>query len=112
MFIFFGCRCGEIKAKNYHKSLDHHSFFFKQSEKKTLSPKVLLAEIKQQYADKVLEQQDEGKEGKYMRHKRERVPWHLQSIFIAFIYIIGGCWLVGCLFVCLFVVVFVVGIIL
>lgn len=47
----------EITAKNYHKSLDHQSFFFKQAEKKTLSPKVLLAEIKQQFADKLREQQ-------------------------------------------------------
>lgn len=71
----------EITAKNYHKSLDHQSFFFKQSEKKALSPKVLLAEIKQQYADKLREQQDEGREGSRRKHKqKERVPWHLQCI--------------------------------
>ena len=99
----------EITAKNYHKSFNHHSFFFEQSEKQTLSPIVLLAKIKQQYADKLREQQDEGKKGKCIRHKRERVPWRLQCIFIAFIYIIGGCSLFVCLFVCLFVVVFVVG---
>eukprot|EP00026_Physarum_polycephalum_P000301 Phypoly_transcript_00301.p1 GENE.Phypoly_transcript_00301~~Phypoly_transcript_00301.p1 ORF type:complete len:1683 (+),score=475.87 Phypoly_transcript_00301:157-5205(+) len=68
----------EITAKNYHKSLDHQSFFFKQAEKKALSPKVLLAEIKQQYADKLREQQEGGRR----RHKnRERVPWHLQYTF-------------------------------
>ena len=85
-----------------------------------MSPKVLLAEIKQHYADKLREQQDEGKESEPIRHRRERVPWHLQCIFLAFIYIIVGrssfvrlfVRLFVCLFVCLFVLFFVVGIIL
>ena len=80
-----------MTAKNYPKSLDHQSLFLKQSEKNTLSPKVLLADVKQQYADKLREQQDGGKKCKCIRHRRERVPWRLQCIFIAFIYIIGGC---------------------
>ncbi|XP_061360798.1 paired amphipathic helix protein Sin3-like 4 isoform X1 [Gastrolobium bilobum] len=37
----------EIYAKNYHKSLDHRSFYFKQQDSKTLSAKALLAEIKE-----------------------------------------------------------------
>ncbi|KAG5091420.1 hypothetical protein JHK82_050198 [Glycine max] len=37
----------EIYAKNYHKSLDHRSFYFKQQDTKSLSTKVLLAEIKE-----------------------------------------------------------------
>ncbi|PKA63860.1 Paired amphipathic helix protein Sin3-like 4 [Apostasia shenzhenica] len=37
----------EIYAKNYHKSLDHRSFYFKQQDTKSLSAKVLLAEIKE-----------------------------------------------------------------
>ncbi|XP_073300391.1 paired amphipathic helix protein Sin3-like 4 isoform X2 [Primulina huaijiensis] len=37
----------EIYAKNYHKSLDHRSFYFKQQDTKNLSAKVLLAEIKE-----------------------------------------------------------------
>ncbi|KAL2519477.1 Paired amphipathic helix protein Sin3-like 4 [Abeliophyllum distichum] len=37
----------EIYAKNYHKSLDHRSFYFKQQDAKSLSTKVLLAEIKE-----------------------------------------------------------------
>uniref|UniRef100_A0A1D1XQ92 Paired amphipathic helix protein Sin3-like 4 n=1 Tax=Anthurium amnicola TaxID=1678845 RepID=A0A1D1XQ92_9ARAE len=37
----------EIYAKNYHKSLDHRSFYFKQQDTKNLSTKVLLAEIKE-----------------------------------------------------------------
>ncbi|KAE8722648.1 pyruvate dehydrogenase E1 component subunit alpha [Hibiscus syriacus] len=40
----------EIYAKNYHKSLDHRSFYFKQQDSKSLSTKVgtsLLAEIKE-----------------------------------------------------------------
>ncbi|CAL4902486.1 unnamed protein product [Urochloa decumbens] len=37
----------EIYAKNYHKSLDHRSFYFKQQDSKNLNPKVLLAEIKE-----------------------------------------------------------------
>ncbi|URD83876.1 Paired amphipathic helix protein [Musa troglodytarum] len=36
----------EIYAKNYHKSLDHRSFYFKQQDSKSLSTKALLAEIK------------------------------------------------------------------
>ncbi|XP_043726308.1 paired amphipathic helix protein Sin3-like 4 isoform X4 [Telopea speciosissima] len=37
----------EIYAKNYHKSLDHRSFYFKQQDTKSLSTKSLLAEIKE-----------------------------------------------------------------
>ncbi|XP_054823950.1 paired amphipathic helix protein Sin3-like 4 isoform X2 [Prosopis cineraria] len=37
----------EIYAKNYHKSLDHRSFYFKQQDMKSLSTKALLAEIKE-----------------------------------------------------------------
>ncbi|GMH01660.1 hypothetical protein Nepgr_003499 [Nepenthes gracilis] len=37
----------EIYAKNYHKSLDHRSFYFKQQDMKNLSTKALLAEIKE-----------------------------------------------------------------
>ena len=29
----------EVYAKNYHKSLDHRSFYFKQQDKKSLSTK-------------------------------------------------------------------------
>ncbi|KAK8956962.1 Paired amphipathic helix protein Sin3-like 4 [Platanthera zijinensis] len=36
----------EIYSKNYHKSLDHRSFYFKQQDTKDLSAKALLAEIK------------------------------------------------------------------
>ncbi|CAN6448489.1 unnamed protein product [Victoria cruziana] len=38
---------GEVYAKNYHKSLDHRSFYFKQQDKKSLSTKALLAEIRE-----------------------------------------------------------------
>ncbi|KAJ8773731.1 hypothetical protein K2173_006381 [Erythroxylum novogranatense] len=37
----------EIYSKNYHKSLDHRSFYFKQQDSKSLSMKALLAEIKE-----------------------------------------------------------------
>ncbi|MQL70783.1 hypothetical protein Taro_003146 [Colocasia esculenta] len=37
----------EIYAKNYHKSLDHRSFYFKQQDAKNLSTKGLLSEIKE-----------------------------------------------------------------
>ncbi|KAI4385181.1 hypothetical protein MLD38_003236 [Melastoma candidum] len=37
----------EIYAKNYQKSLDHRSFYFKQQDTKSLSTKTLLAEIKE-----------------------------------------------------------------
>ncbi|XP_071709702.1 paired amphipathic helix protein Sin3-like 4 isoform X2 [Rutidosis leptorrhynchoides] len=37
----------DIYAKNYHKSLDHRSFYFKQQDQKSLSTKALLAEIKE-----------------------------------------------------------------
>ncbi|PIN24928.1 hypothetical protein CDL12_02316 [Handroanthus impetiginosus] len=37
----------EIYAKNYHKSLDHRSFYFKQQDTKNLSAKALLTEIKE-----------------------------------------------------------------
>ncbi|XP_043704298.1 paired amphipathic helix protein Sin3-like 4 isoform X2 [Telopea speciosissima] len=37
----------EIYTKNYHKSLDHRSFYFKQQDTKSLSTKSLLAEVKE-----------------------------------------------------------------
>ncbi|KAJ0449534.1 putative transcription regulator Others family [Helianthus annuus] len=37
----------EVYAKNYHKSLDHRSFYFKQQDAKSLSAKALLLEIKE-----------------------------------------------------------------
>lgn len=37
----------EIYSKNYHKSLDHRSFYFKQQDTKNLSTKALLAEVKE-----------------------------------------------------------------
>ncbi|XP_042497948.1 paired amphipathic helix protein Sin3-like 4 isoform X3 [Macadamia integrifolia] len=37
----------EIYAKNYHKSLDHRSFYFKQQDTKSLSTKSLLAEVRE-----------------------------------------------------------------
>ncbi|WCJ21740.1 Paired amphipathic helix protein Sin3-like 4 [Euphorbia peplus] len=37
----------EIYSKNYHKSLDHRSFYFKQQDTKSLSTKALLVEIKE-----------------------------------------------------------------
>ena len=36
----------EVNEKNYFKSLDYQSMYFKQKEKKTLNPRELLAEIK------------------------------------------------------------------
>jgi paired amphipathic helix protein Sin3a len=36
----------EVLERNYHKSLDHRSFYFKQNEKKALSHKTLLGEVK------------------------------------------------------------------
>ena len=35
-----------IFKENYHKSLDHRSFYFKQADKKTASAKSLVAEVK------------------------------------------------------------------
>lgn len=37
----------DVYAKNYHKSLDHRSFYFKQQDAKCLSAKALVAEIKE-----------------------------------------------------------------
>ncbi|KAK1606413.1 hypothetical protein QYE76_030086 [Lolium multiflorum] len=37
----------EVYAKNYHKSLDHRSFYFKQQDSKNLVTKALLSEIKE-----------------------------------------------------------------
>ncbi|KAL8228939.1 hypothetical protein R6Q57_013839 [Mikania cordata] len=45
----------EIYAKNYHKSLDHRSFYFKQQDSKSLSAKALLAEIKEMSEEKSVE---------------------------------------------------------
>ncbi|KAJ4884289.1 Paired amphipathic helix protein Sin3-like 4 [Raphanus sativus] len=37
----------DVYTKNYHRSLDHRSFYFKQQDSKNLSTKALLAEIKE-----------------------------------------------------------------
>ncbi|XP_076914663.1 paired amphipathic helix protein Sin3-like 2 isoform X1 [Bidens hawaiensis] len=37
----------DVYAKNHYKSLDHRSFYFKQQDSKNLSPKCLVAEIKE-----------------------------------------------------------------
>ncbi|CAH8297642.1 unnamed protein product [Eruca vesicaria subsp. sativa] len=37
----------DIYTKNYHRSLDHRSFYFKQQDSKNLTTKALLAEIKE-----------------------------------------------------------------
>ncbi|XP_038713582.1 paired amphipathic helix protein Sin3-like 4 isoform X4 [Tripterygium wilfordii] len=47
----------EIYAKNYHKSLDHRSFYFKQQDTKSSSTKALLAEIKE-ISEKKLKEDD------------------------------------------------------
>jgi hypothetical protein len=47
----------EVAEKNYYKSLDHQSFYFKQNDKKNLAPKVLVAEIKQKYQEKLKEKE-------------------------------------------------------
>lgn len=35
----------KVFQQNYHKSLDHRSFYFKQSDKKSLMPKAMLQEV-------------------------------------------------------------------
>ncbi|KAJ6838532.1 paired amphipathic helix protein Sin3-like 4 [Iris pallida] len=47
----------DIYAKNYQKSLDHRSFYFKQQDAKNLSTKALLAEIKE-ISEKKLKEDD------------------------------------------------------
>lgn len=43
----------EIQEKNYYKSLDHRSFYFKQQDRRYISPKSLFLEIKQRHDEKV-----------------------------------------------------------
>lgn len=38
----------KIYEQNYHKSLDHRSFYFKQQDKRNLSSKVMVQEIREQ----------------------------------------------------------------
>jgi len=38
----------KVFEQNYHKSLDHRSFYFKQSDKKSLMPKAMLQEVRLQ----------------------------------------------------------------
>ena len=37
----------KIYEMNYHKSLDHRSFYFKQQEKKQLLPKTMVTELRE-----------------------------------------------------------------
>jgi hypothetical protein len=36
----------KVYEQNYHKSLDHRSFYFKQADKKSLAPKAMLQEVR------------------------------------------------------------------
>src|SRR3546814_8892587 len=37
----------EVQEKNYHKSFDHRSFYFRQQDKKTYSVRHLVQEVKE-----------------------------------------------------------------
>jgi histone deacetylase complex regulatory component SIN3 len=39
-----------VFQQNYHKSLDHRSFYFKQADKKSLMPKAMLQEVRRRAA--------------------------------------------------------------
>ncbi|KAJ4765389.1 paired amphipathic helix Sin3-like protein [Rhynchospora pubera] len=43
----------DVYAKNYHKSLDHRSFYFKQQDMKNLSCKALQAEVNERHEKKL-----------------------------------------------------------
>ncbi|XP_078174576.1 paired amphipathic helix protein Sin3-like 3 isoform X2 [Carex rostrata] len=43
----------DVYAKNYHKSLDHRSFYFKQQDMKNLSSKALQVEINEQHVKNI-----------------------------------------------------------
>jgi paired amphipathic helix protein Sin3a len=43
----------QVFQQNYHKSLDHRSFYFKQSDKKSLMPKAMLQEVRQGLCDQL-----------------------------------------------------------
>lgn len=53
----------EVNEKNYYKSLDHQSAFFKQNDKKRLNPKVLLSEIRQSHREKLKNHRGDDQEG-------------------------------------------------
>lgn len=44
-----GTACLQVYEANYHKSLDHRSFYFKQTDKKTLGAKAMVNEIKERH---------------------------------------------------------------
>ena len=44
--LFHRPLCPQLLERNYHKSLDHRSFYFGQSDKKAIQPKMLVQEIK------------------------------------------------------------------
>ena len=48
----------KVYAQNYHKSLDHRSFYFKQMDKKRLSAKSMISEIKDLSSKRKLEHED------------------------------------------------------
>lgn len=39
-------RCREVQKANYYLSLDHRSFYFRQSDKKAITTKALVDELK------------------------------------------------------------------
>lgn len=42
----------KVFQENYHKSLDHRSFYFKQTDKKRLVSKALVSEIREKVEDR------------------------------------------------------------
>ena len=39
----------QVYEANYHKSLDHRSFYFKQTDKKMLGVKAMLGEVREKH---------------------------------------------------------------
>ena len=65
----------DVYEKNYNKSLDHRSFYFKQTDKKALSAKGMTGEIKEVSDKKKLSDEaiakgggGDGQEGRRRRH--------------------------------------------
>jgi len=43
----------KVVESNFHRSLDHRSFYFKQEDKKRLTPRIIVAELKEAHASKM-----------------------------------------------------------
>ncbi len=83
-----------VYEQNYHKSLDHRSFYFKQTEKKNLGAKTMLQEIKEVVEKRRSEDQAINLISRPTDLQSRLVPdltFDYSDLYVFFVRLGGGC---------------------